>query len=118
MDETVVELAMSADMVLMGMGGNGQQGFLEETARGFSEACHTHAGIDQQIAVAPADMPDVAAHERHDMRLPQQGDIVVDAADVEPAIGNLHGHDGPVGMNLRGNAAGGRCCLSEGMVSG
>src|SRR6266567_6046513 len=37
-------------------------------------------------------MPDVAAHERYDIRLPEQRDRIVDPTRLEPAFGDLDRH--------------------------
>ena len=92
-NQTILELMMPADVIEMRVGRHRQHGLLQQMARRFAQAHHAHAGVDDQIALAAAHMPDIAAHERHDMRLPQQGDIVIDAADLEPAIGDLKRHE-------------------------
>jgi hypothetical protein len=38
-------------------------------------------------------MPDVAAHETDDMRLPEQRDRIIDPSGFEPAIGNNQAHN-------------------------
>src|SRR5262249_23110904 len=58
----------------------------------FAQADHAHAGIDQQVAIAAAHMPDVAAVVVLDMRLVDPGDAVADGAALVPGFGcrDLH----------------------------
>src|SRR6266481_2629640 len=91
-DEAVLELEMAADMVGMSMRRDGDDRLLEKVPRRLAQADDAHAGIDHEVAVAPPDVPDVAAHERHDIGLPEQGDRIVDTACLEPAFGDLDRH--------------------------
>ena len=92
MHQAIVELMVAAHMIGVGMGGDGRDRLVDQRRDGFPQAHDAHAGVDQQVPVAAAQMPDIAAHERDDMGLPQQGDVVADAASLEPAFGDLQGH--------------------------
>ena len=52
-------------------------------ASGIAKARNSHARIDQHVMVAAAHIPDIAAQERDDMGLPEQGDGLVDAAHLK-----------------------------------
>ena len=60
------EFVMGADMVEMGVAGDGQNRPPGQDAELPSQADDAHAGIDEEVAVAPVHMPDVAAVERLD----------------------------------------------------
>ena len=85
---------MAADMVEMAVAGDGDQRPLPEHSDLAAQADHAHARIEQQITVATAHMPDVAALERLDLRLVVQGDAVREAPRFEPACGSGDAHRG------------------------
>jgi hypothetical protein len=61
--------------------------------RRIAQAADPHAGIDKHVTIAAAHMPDIAAEQRHHMRLPQQRYVIVDSADLKPAVGNGGGQN-------------------------
>ena len=81
-------------MVVMRVRHDRGQWLLEQVPGGRLEARHAEARIDQQVPVTPAHMPDVAADQRIDMRLPDQRDVVIDPLELEPFVGNLETHAG------------------------
>ena len=87
-----VELVMTADVVVVAVGRDRRRVLLEQICGGVTQADQPHPGVDQQAAVPPAHVPDVAAHQLDEMWLPQQSDRVIDAATFEPAIGNRKDH--------------------------
>jgi hypothetical protein len=80
----VVELVVAADVVVVTVGGHGGDRLVDQVGQLVAERHHAHAGVDHQVAVASAYVPDVAAHQRDDVRLPQQRDGVVDGGTFEP----------------------------------
>ena len=66
---------------------------VEQVLHRLGEPADAHAGIDHQVALAAAHVPDVAAHQRHDMRFPQERDFVVDLPALEPASCDRQRHD-------------------------
>ena len=61
-------------------------GLIREIAESVDQADNSHAGVDDEVAVATCHVPDVASHERYHVGLPQQGDLVVDWLCLEPAV--------------------------------
>jgi hypothetical protein len=86
--QRALELMMVADVIGVGVGRDCRHRLVEQMLSGFAQAGNAHAGVDHQVPVAPAHVPDVAAHERHHMRLPQQRDVVAHLAGLEPAVGD------------------------------
>src|SRR5262249_14117833 len=83
----------AARMVEMRVGRDRRERLLEEIARRGREAGDAEPGIDQHVALAAADVPDVAAEEPMDMRLPEEGHAILDGLALEPAIGDRGGHE-------------------------
>jgi hypothetical protein len=114
----VGELVVTTDVVVVsvcGDGHDGPSGEVEQVARGIDDARQAHAGVDEQVAVAPAHVPDVAAHQRHDVRLPEQGHGVVDRRPCEPAVGERE-HRRSVGLRAAGRSA--LCRVGRGAIVG
>ena len=88
------ELVMGADMIEMGMAGDGQNRSFGQEGDLLPQAYDAHAGIDQQVAVAPAHMPDIAAIERLDVRFPDMGHAVVERARLIPGFSRRDLHSG------------------------
>src|SRR5689334_590279 len=62
-------------------------------SRRIAQAADPHAGIDKHVTIAATYMPDIAAEQRHHMRLPQQRYVIVNSADLKPAVGNGGGQN-------------------------
>ena len=92
-DQPFVEFVVAAHMVEVAVAGDAEQRLLGHQRHLLLEAQHAHAGIEQQVPVAPADVPHVAAHVGVHVGLPDQGDVVADAPRLEPALchGQSHG---------------------------
>lgn len=58
---------MSTDMVEVCVAGYREQTALADQRNLFAQTDHTHTGIDQQVPIAAAYMPDIAAIKRFDM---------------------------------------------------
>ena len=86
MYEHVGELVMAADVIVVAVRRDGGDRLVDEIRQLVGQAHQTHPGVDDQIAIAAADVPDVAAHQRDDVRFPQQGDRIVDRGPIEPVI--------------------------------
>ena len=74
---------MAGDVVEMRVAGHGDQRPLGHERDVLAQADHAPAGIDQQVAVAAAQMPEVAAVEFLDVRLVDPGDAVGDGGARE-----------------------------------
>ena len=61
--QTAVEFVQAAHMVEMAVGADGFQGPVAALPDPVLQRPQTHTGVDHQIAVAPAHMPDVAAQK-------------------------------------------------------
>ena len=88
----MLELVQAADMVEMGMRRERDHAMAEQVLDGGLQLRNAHAGVDQQVGFRAPDVPDVAAAQGIDMRLPDQGDVVVDPLALEPALGDFEGH--------------------------
>jgi hypothetical protein len=53
---------MTTDMIGMCMGSYSCDRLIEQILSGFQQARNTHAGIDHQISLFTAHMPDIATH--------------------------------------------------------
>src|SRR5476651_945579 len=60
--------------------------------RGVGEARNAHAGVDDQIAIATAHMPDIALHDPNHVRFPNARDAISEVLELEPPIGNAQAH--------------------------
>jgi hypothetical protein len=69
MDAALAELVMAADMVEMGGAGDTNEGTLADQRHMVAQAEMAEASVDEQVAIAAVDMPDVAAVEGLDSRL-------------------------------------------------
>jgi hypothetical protein len=56
------------------------------------EAGDAEAGINQQVAVAAAYVPDIALHEPDCVRLPDARDVIRDPIELEPALRYREAH--------------------------
>ena len=63
-------------MIEMSVSGDGAKRFVEKMASRLMQAGDPHSGVDEQVAVAPPHMPDVALHDPDDMRLPDPCDAI------------------------------------------
>ena len=94
-DQALFELVHAAGVIEMVVGRAGQQRLVDQIARRLLEARQAERGVDQQVAVAAAHMPDVAADQRVDVRFVDQRDVVVDPLAMKPLLGNLHRRRAP-----------------------
>src|ERR1700692_3932638 len=89
MHDALAEFVQRSDVIEMAMSGDSRQGLCEQMPGGIMQARDSHAGIDQQVAVASPDVPDITLHDANDMRLPDPRDAVRQPLVLEPSIGNL-----------------------------
>ena len=82
------ELVMTADVIIVTVSGDGDDRLAGQISELASHAAQSHPGVHDQVMVPSPDVPDVAAHQRDDMRLDQQGRGVIDSCPVEPAVSN------------------------------
>jgi len=95
MHEASVELMMAADVIDMGVGGDGGGWAVQDVAGELAKAGDAHAGVDNEIAVAPAHMPDVAAKQGGNVRLPDVRYAIRERAALEPLLSHPERHDLP-----------------------
>lgn len=88
MDEHLGELVMTTDVVGVPVGRHRGDRTTEQVGRRLDEARDAHPRVDHEITITTPDVPDVAAHQRHDVRFPQQRDGVVDVRSFEPRVGD------------------------------
>src|SRR5271156_6338637 len=79
-------------MVEMGVRGDRSHRLVEQMSSGLVQAGDTHPGVDDQVAVASPDMPDVTLHDPDDVRLPQARDASGQPLDFEPTVRDLQTH--------------------------
>jgi hypothetical protein len=80
---------MISDVVDVHMSRYGSDRSGENVLCELAETCNAQSRIDHEVAIAPAHMPDVAAQERHDMRLEDEGDVVIQPAKLKPSFGDF-----------------------------
>jgi hypothetical protein len=92
MHEAFLKLVMISDVVDVDVGCDGDHGLGENVFGKLAKTCNAHSRVDHQVAIASTHMPDVAAKERHDMRLEDESDVVIDPTKLKPSFGDLeHG---------------------------
>jgi len=79
---------VASDVITVAVCGDGDHRLVEQVGQLVDEARHAHAGVDDHVAVATADVPDVAAHQLDHVWFPQQGDVIGIDPAVEPTVGN------------------------------
>ena len=84
MDPALGELVVAGDVVEVGVAGDGDQRLLGDERDVLAQADHAPAAVDQQVAVAAAHMPEVAAVEFLDERLVDPGHAVAEVAHAVP----------------------------------
>jgi hypothetical protein len=88
MSPDIGELVMAADVVVVPVSGDGDNGLVDQIGELASHAAQSHPGVHDQVTVPPLDVPDVAAHQRDNVRLEYPGHGVIDPCSFEPAAGN------------------------------
>lgn len=86
MHRAALEFVVAADMVEMRVARHRDQVALRDERHPFTQRDDAHAAIDQHVAVAPADMPDIAAIEFLDIGLGNSGHVVVEATNAVPIL--------------------------------
>ena len=89
---TVLELVEAADVVDMGVGRDRDDVAGEQLWKRLSQAGETQAAVDDEVPVAPAEVPDVAAQQRRDEGLVDPRQAIVDADGPEPRRGDAPLH--------------------------
>ena len=84
MRQARLELMQTTDVIEVGVRRDGQRLAGRDFGENRAQRREAESGIDQQIAVAAAYVPDVAADEGIDIRLDDLRDRVVDRADCKP----------------------------------
>jgi hypothetical protein len=92
-DATLAKLVVAADMVEMGVARDTDEGALLDERHMLAQAEMAEAGVDEQIPVAAADVPDVAAEEGFDPRLVDQRHAVGETYHLVP-VGRGYGVGG------------------------
>ena len=88
-----VELVRAAEVVQVRMRDHEHGVALEQPRQRRPQRGDTQPGVDDQVALGAAQVPDVGPQERVHVRLVDDGQPVVDPGDPEPAAGVGHGHD-------------------------
>ncbi len=91
MHHAVLEFVMSAHMVEMAVTGYAQHLAFGQQADVAAQGHDAETRIEQQVALAAAYMPHVAAHAGVDERFPDQRDAVGQALAAVPILGATDG---------------------------
>ena len=87
MNQALLKFVGGADVVPMGMREETDGRPLREPRHMRSQAERSRAGIDEEIAVATADVPHVAAEEERHERLVDQRDPLAERDPLIPFLG-------------------------------
>ena len=87
--DAVGEFVQRSHMIDVGMGRYRADRLPEEMLSGLVEARDTHPGVNDQVAVAALNVPDVALFDADDVGFPDPRDAVGESLVVEPAMGDL-----------------------------
>ena len=79
------ELVHAAAMIGMSVGCNCEQVAAKQIRGRSPQACHSKPGIHQQIGIAAADVPDIAAEQRMHVGLPEERHVP-DTSPLEPGF--------------------------------
>jgi hypothetical protein len=89
MYNALLELMMISNVVDVDVGCNRGRGFVKNVPCELAKTDNAHSGINYQVAITSAHMPDVAAEKWDDVRLEDESDVVVDPTKLEPCFGDL-----------------------------
>ena len=85
-DASIVELMEAPDVVVVHVRGDRDQRTLDEVGDLRTQRRDAEPGIDEEVALPPGHVPDVAAQQRMDVRLGEPRDPVVQTLSDEPSI--------------------------------
>ena len=85
----IFELGMITDVVVVAVGCHRSDRPIEKIFGRFHETDDPHAGVDHEVAIATTNVPDIAAHQLDDLRLPEQRDTRVDGPTSKPLFANI-----------------------------
>jgi hypothetical protein len=89
MHKALLKLVMISDVVDVHVGRNRGHRPIENISCELAKTCDAQSRIDHEVAIASAHMPDVAAKERHDIRLEDERDVVIEPTKLKPSFGDL-----------------------------
>ena len=98
--DDLLELVQPTGMVEVPMRRDGGRRPFEQVGELLSQRPDAQAGVDQDVAIAPADQEQVRLQEGVDVWLPDPQDAVVDRLVLEPSLGHTHPRDG-IGLTRR-----------------
>ena len=84
----LVELVHAADVVAVGVGGDGQQPVLQLALDEVAQRTEAERRVDDDVGIPAPDVPDVAPQQGVHVGLGDQRDAVTDVARHEPRIGD------------------------------
>ena len=91
-DQALLELEVRAHVIEMAVARHAENRLFAEQGDVLAQGRHAHPGIEQQIPVAAAHVPDVAAYVGIDVRFPDQGHVVAEAPRPVPGLRDGLGH--------------------------
>nr|GFD17637.1 hypothetical protein [Tanacetum cinerariifolium] len=100
-NQALIEFVVTADVVQMHMAGHRTDALAEEVLRRLAQAADAHAGVDHDVLIAPANVPDIAAQPRGDMGFGDQRDGVVDLLERIPLVCDFSQHGACLGPGER-----------------
>ena len=100
MDQPFLEFVMIADMIEMRVAGHRTYRSFGELGHLPTKAYHAHSRIDQEVVRSTADVPDIAAIERQDVRLMDMGDPLPHRDHFIPSLwgGDFHEIENSIGL--------------------
>ena len=84
--QAFIEFVVAADVVKVGVRGECKHRPFRQRRHRITQGHHAQAGIDQQVAITTAYVPDVTAQIGADMGFGDQGDVIGAGDGLVPAI--------------------------------
>ena len=115
------ELVQAADVVPVDVRRHGGDRLVHQIGDLARQRRHSQARVYEQVSVSTAYVPDIAADQRVDVRLEEQGHPVLEAPALPPAVGHSQHHPPSPVRSLRPciswRSEGGQAMLEIGRVN-
>ena len=92
MHQTRFEFVKASNVVVVDVGRQGDERFIDQIGDLISQGGNAETGVDQQIPITSADVPDIAAQEWMGVGLAKKSQPVCHIRSFEPARGDLQFH--------------------------
>jgi hypothetical protein len=81
-----------ADVIHMSVSCHGAERFAENARGRLAQTGDPQPGVDEQVAVASLNVPDVTLHDPDDVGFPYPGHPIREVLEIKPTRGDLQGH--------------------------